>query len=365
MYSYGQRCIKRQMLSLTANISKPDLVGELHERNVSFRMDEKKDSLMQKLESELSGIHHVPALLFGSSELDLSTLGLDTYEVLPVEPLHTIAGHTKNLYVEIPFHLGKEERKIFEKAAAASFGGKEVKRGCDYRKSLVDLVLFLEGKINTEIYSLLAQLSEIQEVMYSDEKDRSQNQILRFYNLTFQHASLMHNLFSGNCKSLTSRKLFGQYYHALVSHAPTQLRIMALTSANTENEERAFNFLKVVSTHASNHHPENVLLNAFLRLQVRADWENHLGKKMNKNNKNSISVHSKFTHSNRKETFYPFSYLKRFPRQWQSHLERICDFISIPGVWEETDQGILFHDLRPIEHHPSHFKSSTLQLERK
>ena len=63
IFSYGLKCVKRQMLSITANISKPDIVGELHERRVVFRMDERKESLMQKLESELTGIHHVPALL--------------------------------------------------------------------------------------------------------------------------------------------------------------------------------------------------------------------------------------------------------------------------------------------------------------
>ena len=148
IFSYGLKCVKRQMLSITANISKPDIVGELHERRVVFRMDERKESLMQKIESELTGIHHVPALLFGSASLNLEEFNLDNYEILPVEPLHTITGHAKNLYAEIPFHLSKEERKLFETAVNASFSGKDVKRGADYRKSLIDLVLFLDGKIN-------------------------------------------------------------------------------------------------------------------------------------------------------------------------------------------------------------------------
>ena len=102
------------MLSITANISKPDLVGELHERKVEFRMDEKKDRLVQKLESELAGIHHVPALLFGSTTLNLQQYGLEKYEILPVEPLHTITGHTKNLYAEIPSHLSKQEKEYLK-----------------------------------------------------------------------------------------------------------------------------------------------------------------------------------------------------------------------------------------------------------
>lgn len=136
------------MLSITSNISKADIIGELHEREVNFRMDENKENLMKKLEPELAGIQNVPALLFGSSTLNLEEYHLQKYEILPTEPLHTVTGHIRNLYAEIPFHLSKEERKIFEAAVNASFCGKEVKRGSDYRKSLIDLVLYLDGKIN-------------------------------------------------------------------------------------------------------------------------------------------------------------------------------------------------------------------------
>jgi len=50
-----------------------------------------------------------------------------------------------------------------------------------------------------------------------------------------------------------------------ISHAPIQYRILDLVSANTEQEEAAFNFMKKVSKHASNHHPDNILLTSFLR----------------------------------------------------------------------------------------------------
>jgi len=103
------------MIALVEGISKPDLIGELHERGVSFLQSEKKDVLVKKLEDVLSGIHHVPALLFQSSLDDTNDVGLGGYEVLPVEvlpvePLHTIAGHIKNLYEEIPCHVSKTEK---------------------------------------------------------------------------------------------------------------------------------------------------------------------------------------------------------------------------------------------------------------
>ena len=69
-------------------------------------------------------------------------------------------------------------------------------------------------------------------------------------------------------KKLTVRKMFGQYHHALTVHAPQQFRIVPISSTNAENEERSFNFLKTISTQTSNHHPDNVISNAFIRAQV-------------------------------------------------------------------------------------------------
>ena len=90
---------------------------------------------------------------------------------------------------------------------------------------------------------------------------------MRLYNLTFIHAMEIKKLI-GKTKHLTTRKMHGQYYHALIVHAAQQMRIVSLSSVNAENEERSFNFLKTVSASSSNHHPENVLTNAFIRLQV-------------------------------------------------------------------------------------------------
>jgi len=265
---YGKKAIDDCKVNLVEGISKPDLIGELHERGVSFLQSEKKDVLVKKLEDVLSGIHHVPALLFQSSLDDTNDVGLGGYEVLPVEPLHTIAGHIKNLYEEIPCHVSKTEKSTFKEAAHVSFAGKEVKRAADYRKSLVDLTIFLKDKFDTRFVSLLRQLCEIQQILYAGEDERSLKSVLRLHNLTFSHATMLWEVM-GKPKTITSRRLFGQYYHALISHALQQYRLMPLTSANTEDEERAFNFLKEISKHTSNHHADNVLLNSFIKLQVR------------------------------------------------------------------------------------------------
>ena len=104
---------------------------------------------------------------------------------------------------------------------------------------------------------LFENLVEIQGLLYSHEDHR-----------TFVHGMEARQLFK-KPKALTKRKMFGQYFHALICHAPKQFRVFALTSTNAENEEREFNFLKNVSTPTSNHYSENVLTNAFVRTQVK------------------------------------------------------------------------------------------------
>ena len=49
----------------------------------------------------------------------------------PCESLHCITNHIKNLHEELPYHLNKQEKKLFEDAVIASFSGKECKTGSD------------------------------------------------------------------------------------------------------------------------------------------------------------------------------------------------------------------------------------------
>ena len=112
--------MQEKKVNILEQISKADLIGELHERGVEFRESENKDALQQKLEDKLHGIHHLPALAFESSTTNLREISLAHYEILPVEPLHTIAGHIKNLYSEIPCHLTKQEKRVFNETIKSS-----------------------------------------------------------------------------------------------------------------------------------------------------------------------------------------------------------------------------------------------------
>ena len=70
-------------------------------------------------------------------------------------------------------------------------------------------------------------------------------------------------------KSLTERKLFGTYYHAIICHAPTQYWILSGRAASAEKEEAFFTGIKIDSELTSNYGPENLVPNAIVRAQAR------------------------------------------------------------------------------------------------
>ena len=145
-----------------------------------------KKELETLLTEEVKGKECLPALVHHSIE---EFEFLQKYKVLPMEVLYTIAGHIKNIYQEIQYHLDKQEKEKFSALIHASFSGEEAKRGCDYRLSLVDVSkMMLEKNILRRFHSLFLTLVEIQGILYSSEIKRTSKQILRLYNLTFIHA---------------------------------------------------------------------------------------------------------------------------------------------------------------------------------
>ena len=64
----------------------------------------------------------------------------------------------------------------------ASFAGKDAKRECDYRLSLVDLSKLIVGQnILKEYHLLFLSLVEIQGILYAAEVRRTAKEILRLY----------------------------------------------------------------------------------------------------------------------------------------------------------------------------------------
>lgn len=73
----------------------------------------------------------------------MQDLNLNMYEVLPVEPLHDLKEHINNVLKELPKHLTKEEKALFEEAVEAVISTKEKLRGAGYRLYCVVLALHL------------------------------------------------------------------------------------------------------------------------------------------------------------------------------------------------------------------------------
>lgn len=84
----------------------------------------------------------------------------------------------------------------------------------------------------------------MQGILYKSEENRTPISILRLYNQSFQHAMILNEVIK-NTISLTKRKMFGQYYHALTVHAPDQYRLFSGPTTNTALK------LKVESTNGS------------------------------------------------------------------------------------------------------------------
>ena len=214
---------------------------------------------------EMHGIQRLPALLFGQCNFNLQSLHLDSYEILTHEPLHDFMNYIKNLYEELPLHLPKEKKEKLRDIINSSFNAKEAKNGSDYRKSLLYVSTWLiEFLPNHFVTTLFVTLSEIQEISYSSDDERSPQRLLRMTNLIFQHVLIIHIYIRDNLVSLTPRKIFGVYLHAIMKHAGLQYRIVSGRSANTEKEEAMFTSIKTDTKLTSNFHSDQLVSNIII-----------------------------------------------------------------------------------------------------
>ena len=160
-------------------------------------------------------------------------------------------------------------KKIETVIINSSFNVKEAKNGSDYRKSLLYVSTWLiEFLPNHFVTTLFVTLSEIQEISYSSDDERSPQRLLRMTNLIFQHVLITHIYIRDNLVSLTPRKCFGAYLY-LMKHAGLQYRIVSGRSANTEKEEVMFTSIKTDTKSTSNFHSDQLVSNIIIRLQAR------------------------------------------------------------------------------------------------
>ena len=160
-----------------------------------------------------------------------------------------------------------------------------------------------------------------------------------------------------NIKSMTKRKFFGKYYHDITSHASDQYRIINGCTSNTESDERYFHTIKDISNNTSNHHPDNVISNGFIRCQVRKDF--HEDDTILRTEA-SITKMCKKMEMDLTNSFISFETIKKYPWEYQAFLEKIADFLVEERVyWTELINGIQFKDIKVVESKKEvhHFRS--------
>ena len=170
--------------------------------------------------------------------------------------------------------------------------------------------------------------------------------------------------FEKNLKAISKRKFFGKYYHAIIAHASDQYRIIDGRSANTENEERCFNFIKTVSKGTSNHHPDNIISNAFIRSQVRKGLEDNTIM----DTESTISFLYKEIRLTLENSVISFDIIEKYPWEYQALLEKIADFLQYEGLfWHEVENGVQFSDVTCVnsKKRVHHFRSYDISKELK
>ena len=231
------------------------------------------------------------------------------------EPLHDVSDHIQNLYEELPQHAPKDFKKSLKEVIQNSFNGKEAKNFSNYRNSLSVVCVWLIKQYPKHfVIEIFTTLVEIQEFSYATEEQRNQVSILQLQNVCFQHAMVLKLHIQGQLKSLTSCKFLGSYYHSFIKHAPKQHHIVSGRTSNTEKEEATFNSIKVATSLASNHHPNNVIANALIRLQAKDALNEN---QTTPERESKITKMYEFIKRNFKNTVISFHWIKKYKCQYQ------------------------------------------------
>ena len=160
---------------------------------------------------------------------------------------------------------------------------------------------------------------------------------------------------------MSKRKMFGKYFHSIITHAPI---LISLRSLNAELQERAFGQANAICRSTSNYHPDHIVNNVVVRFQIEA----------NREKENLLSTQNSVVSGLARElqpftnTVLPSSLLENNAAQVQSHLERVSDFLLHgQGIWwKKVNEGIEFLDSdKEAGFHPCgpelhHFRSSNM-----
>ena len=336
-------------------LSYVELAEEIALRNVdTFRKDGKeptKADLKDHLKHEMKGQHRVPTLLSESKHQPLEELNLSEYEVCPGESLHDIKGHITNIWEALTKDktiLSPAQLNILKETLGFAYGGKEKKKGCDYRKSAIMVHIDLcqrntDCPVSKNIEELLYTLVVISKLAYQSAEERSPKTVLQTYTYTFRHALAMIRVFGKNwfITSVTNGKFYGLYYHSITTHFADIQRFVPLSSLHAEEEERTFSSINGISLTTSDRKVEHIRDNSIIRLQAEKNRAEREGQKSTW--KSDISrLDKEFGPVTRSE----FNIKEIEHTTWQAFLERIADYLLCgEGNWWRRDGSIVeFYD---------------------
>ena len=188
--------------------------------------------------------------------------------------------------------------------------------------------------------------------------------------MTWYNGILCREVFGFKLKELTTRKLYGNYYHNITSHAAMQHRLINGKACNVEEHERIFNTITNITKSTSSYHPSHIIGNIFIRLQAEKQMKAFQGFSSLKQETSVCKLADSLPPYG--NTIISEDLVKKHIRAWQSHLERISDFL-LPGngIWWRNDEkgnmefldgeiAVSSHTEGPLLHH---FCSSSFSRE--
>ena len=179
--------------------------------------------------------------MFYKPTSNLADINLDLYEILITEPLYDISNHIQNLYAELKFQMAKRYKKSFTDIINVCINGKIAKNSSDYRKSFLIVAKWFQNNCCNHVFkSIFLTSCEIQEILYSPDKNRSPQSVLHLYLVLFIHMLLIKINICGKLRKLTVHKFFGSYFHSLVHHSALQYQMISACTANSEKKSQDF-----------------------------------------------------------------------------------------------------------------------------
>ena len=224
-------------------LKKKELDRELTSRGIYAKDKAKRQDLQEELTEVMAGQQRVPAILFDEPLQDLANICCQDYEMLPIEPMHDLAGHLGNIYTSLPHHIDNKQKDSLTSLIKLCIGPKDTPRCADMRASVLKLI---PSAADYGVEDVLNSFAELQQLLYARESRRTPNAILRCYLIAFKHARNCLDLFGKKPKGkeMTPRKFYGKYFHSLSIHAAQTMRVFNGKTVHAERQESCFGDLK-------------------------------------------------------------------------------------------------------------------------